>query len=735
MMTKRVKAWIWQSVQMLVVVALSLIAMDALAQTVSLTDLQQAAEGPPEDAAMRMLKGLLGEGFAGINPWAAGGTPSTLIGSLFALFNSIVFAIGAAWIGWLLLSTIAQSAQDGEPLGKGGSALWAPIRIGVGIFGMVPAIGGFSLFQAIMMSAIALGIGAGNLLTKQVVDATSAFKSITPAYVSAAGAPNLSTDVQTAVRGAVLAELCAWGVNDFSGWIRDELGMPAPVLTPRWYETPAEAGYDYGQCGKVSVSRREAAAPRSESSLVGYRVNAVDYKAISAAVHATALTELQNIRRSAYSIAERWYLAKQADGAVEMVPVYAAMYQAANQLEREARDRLNNAIADAVTADSAAIEASTLAAIRNGGWMRLGSYYGVYAEVSSALADAQRAFQISFVPGIELSKILGNPVFLGNIESRALTEFLLVSDRAETSGEKNLLDRVIDAVTPDINDVGHRSLGQSIVNTLIGTVAKDSGGAGLVNPIVAAKNLGDWLMITGQAGIAADKAGEIVPAGRGLKIAAKFAPLIEEAGQLLTVVFYLFVGLGLFLSVFIPMSLFATWFSAILIYLTSILEALIYAQLAAFGHLRAEGDRFVDPGSSAAKFYVYLLNVLFRPAVMVIAFVLASALMTFSGTFLVEAFASAMGAAQGNSTIGLLSIVGYLLLFCVMLFGLVQTCASLVIDIPDRLLGWVGGQAESNRGSPVVGAAAGAAMRGVKGPVGSGASAAVSSVAPATGSK
>src|SRR5690606_36361007 len=112
----------------------------------------------------------------------------------------------------------------------------------------------------------------------------------------------------------------------------------------------------------------------------------------------------------------------------------------------------------------------------------------------------------------------------------------------------------------------------------------------------------------------------------------------------------------------------------------------------------------------AAKFYIYLLNCLFRAAVMVIMFVVGSILMTLVGTFLFETFATAMASAQGNSTTGLLSIIGYTILFCVILFSLIQSCINLFIDIPDRLLGWVGGQSENNNRGAVIGAAAGTAM-------------------------
>lgn len=733
-MRQKIKRFALQAAQFLAMLTLSLIAMDAFAQTIQLSDLQAAAEGPPEDAAMRMFKGLLGEEFASTNPWSAAGLPATLIGDIFAIFNGIVFTIGALWLGYVLIMSIATSAQDGEPLGKNASTLWAPIRIGTGIFGMLPVVGGFSLFQAVMMTSIVLGIGAGNMMTKKVIDATADFKAITPSFTSIGAAPNLSSDVQSIVRGATLAELCHQGKLYFHSLFEHAAASPAPRVVG--YRDSNKVGFDYSTCGKIEVTRRERAQVRQSESKTSFRNPAVDYDVIADAVHASAILELRLIRQEAEDIAQEWFsqyaLANRRPDPVpvDMVAASVRVYERSVALEKAARARLNNAISDAVSDDAEAIEDGVLQIMRDGGWMRLGDYYSVYAEASAAIADAQRAFQLSYKPGVEVERIMSGSS-TQHAWSEPIRHYIEIALADEPADEKGLFDKALEFMHLAENEMGERSVGQSITNMLIGFTANNSGGAGLVNPVIASKNLGDWLMVAGQTGIAGGSILEALPAGKGIAIAKKFSGTLDKLGDVLTIICYAMIGLGMFLSIFIPMSLWATWFSAILIYLTSMLEGLIYAQLAAFSHIKAEGDRFVEAGSSGAKFYVYLLNALFRPSVMVISFVLASALMTFAGTFLIEGFSTAMAAAQGNSVTGLLSIVGYLILFCVVLFGLVQTCASLVIDIPDRLLGWVGGVAENNRGT-VIGAAAGTAMRGVKGPAGgaSGARAAASTVKP-----
>src|SRR5690606_37414541 len=145
--------------------------------------MKAAAYGPPADESIKMLRGVLGEEFAN-NPFSGDvlGNPTTLLGSRIFIFNSIAFVLGDAHLLRILIGTIADSANDGEVLGKKGSGVWMPARISAGIFGMLPVLGGFSIMQGIMMVSIALGVGAANLLTTKIIDQTRDMQAILPAF-------------------------------------------------------------------------------------------------------------------------------------------------------------------------------------------------------------------------------------------------------------------------------------------------------------------------------------------------------------------------------------------------------------------------------------------------------------------------------------------------------------------------------------------------------------------------
>lgn len=60
------------------------------------------------------------------------------------------------------------------------------------------------------------------------------------------------------------------------------------------------------------------------------------------------------------------------------------------------------------------------------------------------------------------------------------------------------------------NELGECSIGQNVLRSTVDALLDDTGGAKMVNPIIAAKNIGDWLLI----GV-----GAVMTAGPAVKIA------------------------------------------------------------------------------------------------------------------------------------------------------------------------------------------------------------------------
>jgi conjugal transfer/type IV secretion protein DotA/TraY len=134
---------------------------------------------------------------------------------------------------------------------------------------------------------------------------------------------------------------------------------------------------------------------------------------------------------------------------------------------------------------------------------------------------------------------------------------------------------------------------------------------------------------------------------------------------------------------------FMVWFGGILSWYAVVGESVVAAPLWAFAHLDGDGDGM---GQRTTHGYIFLLNVMFRPVFMMLGFVLGGAGVIVLGTLLNTMFGVALANAQFDSSTGLVSIIGYIVLYVGMCQTLVQGTFSLIHVVPDQAFAWVGGQ-------------------------------------------
>ncbi len=136
----------------------------ALAQPATSISGIVSAASSSTDAASGFFRFLLGDFWDHPLSMISGGN-SGLFGTLFAIYNAVIFTIGVVWASYGIGSAIVDTANTGEALGKRISTVWLPIRMVTGISGIMPVFGGFSLSQVVLVLMATLGIGAANLMT------------------------------------------------------------------------------------------------------------------------------------------------------------------------------------------------------------------------------------------------------------------------------------------------------------------------------------------------------------------------------------------------------------------------------------------------------------------------------------------------------------------------------------------------------------------------------------------
>ncbi|EHM1530215.1 hypothetical protein KD679_004628, partial [Salmonella enterica subsp. enterica serovar Typhimurium] len=83
---------------------------------------------------------------------------------------------------------------------------------------------------------------------------------------------------------------------------------------------------------------------------------------------------------------------------------------------------------------------------------------------------------------------------------------------------------------------------------------------------------------------------------------------------------------------------------------------------------------------------------------MVGGFLLGGGIVTIGGTILNKAIPAAMANAQFDSMTGIVTIIGYLIVYCSTAITIVSLSFSLINIVPDQVINWVGGHVASTLG-------------------------------------
>jgi len=699
------------------------IAGPALAQGIPDLDALRGAT-PEADWSMKLWRSLFGD-FAD-DPFSQLGGPTSLLGSVFIIFNGCIFVVGFTWALYGIMSGIVGTAHEGEVLGKRMSTVWFPIRMVTGIAGMVPIFGGFTLNQAIMMFLTTIGIGIGNSMWTGAVNNTDQLQGL---LNNQAFNPTAVSAAKQVALNMFMSNVCAAAERDNNARTNaspEEIVRVSSVANAEDGVISYQYGsaLDYRRCGHASATMT---ATRGGDNLLAYRVESVDYDGIRNVTFAAYRDSLGQLQATMEQQAIAWFNARRvaldAGNPVPDVPAAAidsAAVQFTNQVstavQAAAQQLQQGALTDAARQNMLAV-----------GWFGAGAWFSTFAEVNAGLADAVKAPKIisSFAEGTLSST--GLSAIAAATKSYADKQ----TARGKSSDSGDASRAILDSAIQDhcsssglVNAVagtatGNCSLGQGIVSAAIRASAIGSGGGGngtgalgfdaqgLVNPIIMMKNMGDYVMsfsstviLAGPVSALIDKVSKWNPLNSVAKGAGKVAEYVggdslKETMAVIKVIAMVTLVLGAAMAIYIPMIPFITWIGAILAYAASMIEGLAGATLHAMAHLDGDGDGM---GQRTAHGYMFYINAVARPGLMIIGFFFASAIMIGIGTLQAHMFLPAMANVQGNSMTGLFSIAMFLVIFFVMNLTLITASFNLIYVITDQVIGFVGGQVDSKLG-------------------------------------
>lgn len=689
-----------RTLRFLFVAMLSLGAVGSLPAHAQQTEVGEiaAAAKRPDDKSRQALVSIFGQVVN--DPLASGGAGGgdTILAVIFQRTNSVVSLLGGILLGWGVFRRVARTANSGNAFDQVGSSLWAPVRMVWGMSSLLPTANGWCLAQLTMLwMASVMGIGSANLTVEA---AASALVDGTPMVMS----PVMPKSASVA-RQLYEADLCMHGINfglaqaaAAGGLVDDDeyiAQRPDPAHPDGFMLSDGRGTYT---CGAAAVdSQKIEPQPTNTNSLDwGTYDPGVVY-----AAHIEALQRMQSILDPAAKEFVEATLAVRNGSRMAVPTAEVAIQSAAAAYENIVQARASQSVGSMKELTSQITQN-----LSRQGWWMLGSWYQTFAMANTKLSDAVSA----------LATVRGPSPF----GSSGPADVWLSAVSAYRSQQANgAIATTLGQPPSGPQAAGGSDSGSSLFKAVFAEpgqsllkVMTDAGSdRNQQNPLIRMKNIGDYCMGMAEGSLTAVVGLSVVlelKDGWSLAgIAAKIGNLATGIGDGFSGAFkavypYLFIMIlslfffGVTLSVYLPMVPFVIWFSAAINWLVVVAEGVVGATLWAFAHLLlADGEGM---GQRTMHGYMFLLNVCFRPFLMVIGFFIGGGVLTVGGTFLMDGFSLAVKNAQFDSTTGIFSILAYFWLFIQISLSLAHNSFNLISLLPDQVIPWIGGYAAGKLG-------------------------------------
>jgi len=622
--------------------------------------------------------------------------------------NACIFAVAVIWAAYLFVSSLIATGQSGEFMGQKKSGPWFAIRIMAGFSTLAPMFGGYCGAQVIMMWAAMMGVGIANLS----LDASMSVIRGGGSMVASPAAPQ----TLALAKSLLEANLCAESVNAAIAAMPAEAGVSAD---------PAERFSPVVSEGKVVLMNGNGLSCGGAQVTYSPEQGQFNWKSVQSA-HAAALTTMQS---SLSQFAQQFVSTTLSE--TKPPDVQIAIQNASKKYESQIKAAIEGSRGQ-IDALASKFESE----LKRDGWLMMGAWYQTFANANSqftkvvhASARSTGGTPVDSMPYLsKYKKVMAvYSVQIARDASLNNQNANPAAVAASASGDQDILDRVFNT----------KSLGQGLVNTLT-NAGTGNGGNGTTNPLISLKNMGDYLLNVGGGAVAAysgfhmlskaskSKVGDaldLVTFGASGVIAGALEGLLDAVSPFMILTIISIFAFGATLSIYIPMVPFIIWFGGILTWLTVVVEAVAAAPLWSMAHMDGEGEGM---GDKTAHGYIFLLNVMFRPVLMMIGFIAGSVVVIVGGTLLRPMFATAMENAQFDSWTGVISVLGFTGLFIGLSLTLVHSSFNLINVLPDQVFSWIGGNMSNNFGRDMddksknvfvggVGQGRGAAERGIGG--------------------
>lgn len=655
-------------------------SLPALADTVDYQTIAAAAQ-KTNDLSRQALVMIFGD--VVLNPFAPS-TP-TLIGSLFALINGFLSVLALFWFLAITMRTIVKSGHQGQVFNGGRSAVY-PIMTFAGFITLLPTASGWSLAQLVMLWATSvMGVGGANLLTDKAVDMMSSGYSM----VTQPTAPV----TRSSARGIFEMNLCKYAINRELQSLYADGEANTPLMTTKG----GNGQYDTGNGSAVCGSAKTPNTGRTGTWNLLFDSD-VDTNGVITAQRQALDTMQSSMDQAARSFVDT-YLSKRDQDVGSFQDAETQIQNAAAEYE----NTVNQALTKIDFKDT--LQSQLSSQIKSSGWVALGSWYHTFATANSKTNDVASSTPVvtgmSHV-GEHGTSDLYNQVFAAyraQVQNSTYTA-PLGTQTAKDDGA------AVTAEDPNSVFVSFFKNPMQMITSGIATlkVGTDANFSNQVNPLIKMQAIGDYTLVATETSMAvyalavgaASAASNSVLGTLGQVFGINGGEVAKDVlGALAPIFFFVMFALmaiGFSLAVFLPAVPFLFWMTGVFNWIVSVLVGCAAGPMWAATHLGAEEDK----GSRSAYGYIFLIDMMLRPALMVLGFFFAAVAVMAGGTILNLLFASALANANADSIVGLFKMIGWLMIYArIATFG-VTRIFGLQASLADYVISFLGGREGAN---------------------------------------
>jgi len=706
----------------------------------------------PDDAAIKLLQTIFGDVItkivSGATVSSAANTSALMLGEAFRYFNSGVLVFGTFILTWVTIFGVANSANDGEVLGKTWNTFYTPIRTVSAAAVLIPTSSGYAGIQIIMLVIVTWSIGFASTMWTGVVNFTIGQDVATEAANSITTDPNFDSTMMSSIRMGVCAQAVNKAISTVTG-MNYALTLKTPTssvisasdgqkgtLTKIYYADDTWPGSD-SICGKITLSDLSTSTSTS---------NADTAQLLRQQIAQTRSGYILNMFTTGFVPGEVGAIVQTAD--TDNQKISAGTLNAA---VTSAKQNMLNGLRQQVTASLQGTNAGLVQNLTSQGWIYAGSYWMNIARIKDAVRSATQS-QMQFTSGTgDLSALLP-PGDIQTAANTVMTKYTGLADQL-TSQAMSLPPSVALSANPGVpviqssftlNDFTDGGSGIRATLTQWFNVIGNSMVAGMIHfmqgssgedPVMRVKSLGDYMStfaegvyfskMTVTAAMRGVSETASTSAAPGASLAAGFVKAaLSLALDLWTLVapsLFTLMYLGYFLGIWLPMVPYYVFAIGVVGWLVFVVEMMAAGVLWAAAHTTpARDNSFIG---SQMQGYMLLMSGFFRPALMVLGLVASNAVLSPAISFINDSFIMRMQSLQQDSVTGIMSVAGYMVVYCSMLFSVFTLIFGLPQTLPDRILRWIGAGVgdlgEQHTMSDIKGAASGqaraAALKGMSG--------------------